>query len=198
MHLLESALAWEAAGGGAVWRALADEIVALALARFIDPEGGFLREFFREDWSPAAGDDGRWVEPGHQFEWAWLLARWGTARDDPQMAAARRLYENGLRGVDRGRGVAIDVLWDDLAPRERRARLWPQTEHLKAALVLGEEAEALAAAKALALYLDAPVVGTWRDKLNADGSFADEPAPASSLYHIAGAIFELSRARPAG
>lgn len=192
MHLLESAMAWEAAGGGPEWAALADEIVALALARFIDAGGGFLREFFDAGWLPAPGDDGRWVEPGHQFEWAWLLERWGRARGDRRARdAARRLFACGLPGVDAAREVAIDVLWDDLSPRERRARLWPQTEYLKAALILGEDAHALTACRGLARYLDTPARGAWRDKMTADGGFADEPAPASSFYHIVVALLAL-------
>ena len=100
MHLLEACLGWEAAGGDAGWTRLADRIVDLALARFIDPEGGFLREFFGPDWTPAAGEDGRLVEPGHQFEWAWLLTRVGRARDRADIkTAARRLYAAGRRGV---------------------------------------------------------------------------------------------------
>jgi mannose-6-phosphate isomerase len=35
------------------------------------------------------------------------------------------------------------------------------------------------------------VSGLWRDKQKADGSFVDEPAPASSFYHILCAIYEL-------
>lgn len=195
MHLLESVMAWDEAGGGPVWRALADEIVALALAHFVDAEGGFLREFFDAAWRPAAGDDGRWVEPGHQFEWAWLLTRWARARGEAEVeAVAGRLFECGLKGVDRGRGVAVNVLWDDLSVRDGGARLWPQTEYLKAALILGREDEALAAANGLAQYLDVPVRGLWRDKLNPDGSWVDEPAPASSFYHIWLALDALRRA----
>lgn len=192
MHLLEAALAWDEFGAGLAWTALADEIVALCLTRFIDPERGFLREFFDETWAPAAGDDGRWVEPGHQFEWAWLLERWGRARADaPARAAARRLFQNGLCGVDRLRGVAVNIVWDDLTVRDASARLWPQTEYLKAALILGEEGEALTAANGLARYLDVPARGAWRDKMRPDGSFVDEPAPASSFYHIVIAVLEL-------
>jgi mannose-1-phosphate guanylyltransferase/mannose-6-phosphate isomerase len=192
MHLLEAALAWEELGAGPAWTALADEIVELSLTRFIDPEGGFLREFFDDQWRPAAGDDGRWVEPGHQFEWAWLLERWGRARGDAAArAAARTLFGHGLRGVDRQRGVAVNVLWDDLSVRDASARLWPQTEYLKAALILGEDDEALAAANGLARYLDVPTRGAWRDKLRPDGTFIEEPAPASSFYHIVVAILEL-------
>ena len=193
MHLLEAAMAWEAQGGAA-WTALADEIVALALSRFIDPVSGFLREFFDAEWRPAPGDDGRWVEPGHQFEWAWLLERWGLARGDPvARAAARTLFRRGLAGIDPARGVAVNVLWDDLTVRDASARLWPQTEFLKAALILGDGPGALTAANGLAQYLDTPVRGTWRDKLLADGRFLDEAAPASSFYHLMVAVQELLR-----
>jgi mannose-1-phosphate guanylyltransferase/mannose-6-phosphate isomerase len=192
MHLLEAALAWDELGVDPVWAGLADELVALARTRFIDPDGGFLREFFDAAWRPAAGEDGRRVEPGHQFEWAWLLDRWGRARgDEGARAEARRLFQNGLKGVDRARNVAVNVLSDDLTIRDAGARLWPQTEYLKAALCLGEEAEALCAARGLAQYLEVPARGAWRDKLKPDGSFVDEPAPASSFYHLIGAILPL-------
>jgi mannose-6-phosphate isomerase len=193
MHLFESALAWEAAGGP-VWAALADEIAALATRRFIDPESGAIREFFDADWR-AIGGEGGLVEPGHQFEWAWLLDRWGHARgDDRALTAARRLFENGLKGVDPVREVAVNALWDDFSVRDGAARLWPQTEHLKAAVVLGDEAQGLRAARGLAQYLDVPVRGVWRDKLRADGTFVDEPAPATSFYHLMVAIQALTAA----
>lgn len=196
MHLFESALAWEGAGGPG-WAALADEIAALALDRFIDPETGALREFFDAEWQ-AIGGEGGLVEPGHQFEWAWLLDRWGRARGEARgEAAARRLYAAGLRGVDRHREVAVNSLWDDFSVRDGWARLWPQTEHLKAALALGGEAEALRAARGLARYLDVPARGAWRDKMRLDGGFVDEPAPATSFYHLMVAILELTAARRA-
>lgn len=44
----------------------------------------------------------------------------------------------------------------------------------------------------LAPYLNVAVAGLWRDKLNTDGSWEQELAPGSSLYHIACAIAELS------
>ncbi|CAN7384516.1 AGE family epimerase/isomerase [Phenylobacterium sp. LjRoot219] len=193
MHLLEAALAWEETGA-AGWAALADEIAELALARFIDAESGAIREFFDAEWRALPDAAGGLLEPGHQFEWAWLLNRWGRARGRPEVrAVAERLYATGLRGVD-ARGVAAGALWADLGVREQTARLWAQTEHLKAALAFGGEAEALRAAQALALYLETPRRGTWRDKLRADGGFVEEPAPATSFYHLVGAILPLRRA----
>ena len=193
MHLFESAMAWEKTGGRD-WRLLSDELAGLAMSKFIDPATGALREFFDGDWNALEGEGGL-VEPGHQFEWAWLLERWGVARGDAgARAAARRLFENGLRGVDPVREVAVNALWDDFSVRDWSARLWPQTEHLKAAVVLGDEAQAVRAARGLAQYLDVPVRGAWRDKLQPDGRFIDEPAPATSFYHLMVAVLELTTA----
>jgi mannose-1-phosphate guanylyltransferase/mannose-6-phosphate isomerase len=195
MHLFEAALAWEEAGE-ASWAVLADEIGALALGVFIDHRG-VLSEFFDADWNKAPGDDGRLVEPGHQFEWAWLLDRWGRRRGraDAQIAA-RALYDAGRRGVDPVRGCAVNALWDDLSIRDASARLWPQTEHLKAAVSLGEPDEVLAAANGLRTYLETPAPGVWRDKLRPDGSFVDESAPATSFYHILCAVRVLAEGFP--
>ncbi|HEY6578347.1 MAG TPA: AGE family epimerase/isomerase, partial [Rhizomicrobium sp.] len=205
MHILEAALAWAEAGGGRAWDTLAEEIVALCLSRFIDPEDGFVREHFTANWEPALGERGRLVEPGHQFEWAWLLTRWARRRNEPAVElAARRLFSAGLRGVDPVRDVAVDALNEDLTIRSSRARLWPQTEWLKAALLLQRpEAndeyllQARAAAQSLWRYLDMPTRGLWRDKLTPTNRFVDEPSPASSLYHIVGAVVALKQFRTA-
>jgi mannose-1-phosphate guanylyltransferase/mannose-6-phosphate isomerase len=194
MHILEGALAWAAHGLDPCWDALADEIVEMTLRTFIDPRGGFLREFFDPSWKVAAGNDGRLVEPGHQFEWAWLLESWGRRRGrEDAVTAARGLYASGRRGIDAGRDVVLNELWDDFTVRESTARLWPQTERLKAELLFGSEDDQVAAAESLRRYLATPVLGVWRDKLRPDGSFIDEPAPATSFYHILCACTELFR-----
>lgn len=209
MHLFEASLAWHEFAPDDGWGALVDELAALALRHFIDPQGGFLREFFDAEWRPTAGTAGRTVEPGHQFEWAWLLERWGRMRgQDGARTAARRLFDAGMRGVDTARNVAIDELDDRLAWVRPTARLWPQTEWLKAALILSETAEgetrriyldaAASAARALLGYFETPVRGLWHDRMLPDGSFVDEPAPATSLYHIVcaiAALHQLVRAR---
>ena len=207
MHLLEACLAWEEVGGDAGWGALADRLAHLARTVFIDAEGGFLREFFGPDWAPAPGEAGRLVEPGHQFEWAWLLARHAQARsDDAAMDVARRLYAFGLNGVSEQLGVALDAINEDGSVRSNRARLWPQTEWLKAALILAQHShdaertrylkDAAAALRALWLYLTPE--GLWRDKRLSDAGFIDEPAPASSLYHIIAAFQQVAKAGAAG
>ena len=205
MHLLEAALAWAEISDDPAWGAMADDIAELALAKYIDADGGFLTEYFDETWARASDDDGRQIEPGHQFEWAWLLLGWAKLRKRPEgLAPAARLYEVGRGGVDQERGIAINALWDDLSVRDAAARLWPQTEWIKAAIALARlEApgsvrhaqlldDVARAITALNKYLRTPVRGLWRDRYLADGTFAEEPAPATSFYHIVCAITELT------
>jgi mannose/cellobiose epimerase-like protein (N-acyl-D-glucosamine 2-epimerase family) len=200
MHLLEAALSWSAVDADPAWRALADEIVALALSRFLDAGSGALREQFDEQWAPAAGIAGRIVEPGHQFEWAWLLLTWGGAGTAAAYPAAVRLAligeTHGIRG-----GVAVNALLADFSVHDAEARLWPQTERLKAAALLGAMTReprywslAVQAAQGLRRYLATDVPGLWYDRLQADGQFVQQSAPASSFYHIVCAIGVLGDA----
>ena len=191
MHLFEAALAWVAAGGRAIWTELAHDLADLALNHLIDPDDGVIGEFYDAQWRPARGDD-LVTEPGHQFEWSWLLGRWARLSGDRRAhRAAITLFEAGLRGVDPARNVAIDETDPVGRPRRMTARLWPQTERLKAAHLLQREAETCAAAAGLWPYLDHCRIGLWHDTLDVDGNFKKELAPASSLYHVIGAVAAL-------
>ncbi|HEU4626725.1 MAG TPA: AGE family epimerase/isomerase [Steroidobacteraceae bacterium] len=197
MHLLEASLASYEADGDPEWLALADEIGELALTRFIDSTTGAVREHFTPTWDPLPGIPGRVLEPGHHFEWAWLLLRWAGAHRADARDAAFRLIDLGERhGVHAG--VAINALLDDFSVHDASARLWPQTERIKAAALAaratGEAQYWISAADAAASlwrYLQTPTRGSWHDRLMPDGQFIEEPAPASSFYHIVGAIAEL-------
>jgi mannose/cellobiose epimerase-like protein (N-acyl-D-glucosamine 2-epimerase family) len=197
MHLFEASLAWIAVDGGVMWHELADHIGAIALSRFIDSASGALREHFDLHWVPVRGIDGRIVEPGHQYEWAWLLLRWASAKRTNVKNVALRLIEiaeeHGVR-----HGVALNSLLDDFSVHDGGARLWPQTERIKAASLAARITHddcyweiAAAAANGLLRYLDTAVPGLWYDRLTPEGSFIREPAPASSFYHIVAAIAEL-------
>ena len=195
MHLFEAALAWADVGADEGWSAMAREIGGLAVEQMIDPASGALPELYDTDWRALPNAE---VEPGHQFEWGWLLLRFG-ARDQ----ALRLIDLAEARGIDLERGVAINALGPDLAPKDRSARLWPQTERLRAgvaaALASGDESYwnvALQGAVGLQRYLATEVPGAWRDRMQPDGSLVTEPAPASSFYHIVGAVAELDRAFP--
>jgi mannose/cellobiose epimerase-like protein (N-acyl-D-glucosamine 2-epimerase family) len=198
MHLFEATLAGsEVCSECSLWRPLADEIAEFALAHFFD-KNGVLHEFFDESWKFAPGVPGRIVEPGHQFEWAWLLLRWAGDRHPKARAVALKMIEvteaNGVRD-----GLALQQVLDDFSPHDPSARLWPQTERLKAAALAarltGEAkyfAMAASAADALKRYLATPIPGLWYDRIDPSGKIVDEPAPASTFYHLVVAVAEIS------
>jgi mannose/cellobiose epimerase-like protein (N-acyl-D-glucosamine 2-epimerase family) len=200
MHLLEASLAWRDLDEDVEWQALADGLGELALSRFIDAGSGALREHFAPTWIPLPGVEGRLLEPGHHVEWAWLLLRWaGESRGDARQAAFRLIDIAERHGVRDG--FAVNALLDDFSVHDACARLWPQTERIKAAALAarmtGESrywTMAHEAAEALWRYLQTPVRGSWYDRWMPYGRFIAEPAPASSFYHIVGAIAELSAA----
>ena len=97
-------------------------------------------------------------------------------------------------GVDRQRRVAVNGIKLDGSVADATARLWPQTERIRAYLIDrhdGDAARLCEAIESLSRYLDAPLPGLWYENLAADGGFVVEAAPATSLYHIVGAIAEL-------
>jgi len=240
MHLLEAALAWidatrdaraegtaeapapEAAGAAAPgaaaqteWLQLAAELCDLCLTRFIDARGA-VREYFDEDWRPLQDDRGRIVEPGHQFEWAWLLMQWAAVAQCPPAqrqacrdAALRLVNLAESWGVDPVRGVAFNELWDDMTPKDASAKLWPQTERVKAwCAMLGgaRSAEEVRRARdrlahaisGMLRYLEFEAAGLWHEVLLPDGAFTREPCKASSFYHIVCAIETLDQCLAAG
>jgi mannose-6-phosphate isomerase len=200
MHLLEAGLAWEAWSLDPAWRALCNEIGTLALTHFIDADTGIVREHFLPDWSVLPSMAGRVIEPGHHYEWAWLLLRWGGVhRPEAVLAAFRLINIAELHGVRDG--FVMNSVLDDYSVVDGSSRLWPQAERLRvaafAARMTGEERHwimANEAATALHAYLRGPLAGSWYDHRTLDGRFIEEPAPASTFYHIVGAIKELTAA----
>ena len=196
MHLLEAALAWAEIDDDSAWRRLADDQAALCRSRLVDAGSAVLREHFIGDWRPAPAPHGDLTEPGHHYEWAWLLKRANAGGD-----LSLRLAERAERfGVDRSTGATINTFDADGSPRDGEARLWPQTERLKAALSLrGEDPElwtarACEAFDALFAYIAPAPSGLWYDLMEQGGAVRPEAAPASSLYHIVAAASELIRA----
>ena len=195
MHLLEATLAWIPLDDDPAWRRMSDAIAALCLEKFIDPATGALREFFAADWSPAPGLDGRICEPGHHYEWAFLLDRWArlTGRPTPE-AAARLIAFANSSGLDPRRGVVVNAVLTDGTVHDPAARLWAQAERIRAYLAHRHTDEEIAAAiKGLRRFLATPTPGLWFDRLTAADTFIHEPARATSLYHIIGAVSELRR-----
>jgi mannose-6-phosphate isomerase len=193
-------LAWFDATGREMFLARAGELHGMMAARFFQPERGVLAEYFDGGWNPRAGIAGRICEPGHHFEWSWLLRRYAalSGRDDSPIA--RQLKAFGDRhGVD-AEGLVVDELLDDGQVHKASRRSWPHTEAIKAEVAAFEVGDGSAPARAAhmierlqAVFLGRPVPGGWIDHIDAKGAPLVDYMPASTLYHVFLAAAEADR-----
>ena len=99
----------------------------LFASHFFLPELGVLCEYFDDDLNPASGELGRIVEPGHHYEWIWLL-RWY----ERESGRSVQRYVDGLYrhadkyGYDK-EGMVVDEALIDGAHRLRSRRTWPRS-----------------------------------------------------------------------
>jgi mannose/cellobiose epimerase-like protein (N-acyl-D-glucosamine 2-epimerase family) len=201
MHLTEACLAAFEATGETRFADLAKELIGLFRTRFFDLGSRTLAECFTENLQRAPGEAGRAVEPGHQFEWSWLL---NSARKQLGLDLAREIRSAAAfaeeHGVDRDSGATFNCVRDDGTPIDRGSRTWPNTERLKAAIALYEldgtdPAPVVRSSGSLLLerYLAHTPHGTWVDAFDAGGAPIAEFIPTSTLYHVFLAFAELLR-----
>jgi mannose-6-phosphate isomerase len=160
-----------------------------------------LLEYFDASLRPLTDTASKVVEPGHHFEWTWLLLTYARLSKTEPPPLATALYEWSMRhGLDSS-GCAVDEVYPDGSPRLPSRRLWPQTELIKANLALQEagleEKAAVRADQGLdrlhQLYLSVTPKGGWIDRYGADGAVSDARMPASTFYHVFCAIAEAAR-----
>ncbi|MGH6992963.1 MAG: AGE family epimerase/isomerase, partial [Caulobacteraceae bacterium] len=141
MHLFEASLAWlEVGPEPGRWLVIAQEIAEFALNRLIDGETGSIAEVYDSNWRLPKDPTARTIWPGHQFEWAWLLLRWTRLGGGAEaLKTASELYEAGRQGV-LASGLAANAMDGAFRLVDASARLWPQTERVKAALAMADHA----------------------------------------------------------
>lgn len=197
MHLLEAFLAWYEASADETALAKAAQIVGLFQEHFCCRDTGFLREEF-DVALETDGTTSRHMEPGHHFEWAWLLERYANLSGEtllPQMfglVATAKTF--GINPVSQ---LAYDRVEEGGKPAHETSRCWPQTELLKADLALARNGmpHAVFAAERTAQHLwkyhiaPAPK-GMWIDVCDVAGNPVAKSVPASTFYHLICAMGE--------
>ncbi len=201
MHLTEACLSAFETTGEKRFGDLARELADLFRTRFFDLESRTLAEYFTDDWSRAPGEEGRITEPGHQFEWAWILnsCRKLLGVDlSAEIRAAASFAEQ--YGVDKTSCATFNQVRDNGEPIDMGSRTWPNTERIKAAIALWEldgtdPSDIVRSSGALLLerYLANTPHGTWIDAFDAAGRPLVDTAPASTLYHVFLAFAEILR-----
>jgi mannose-6-phosphate isomerase len=186
MHFLEALLAAHDAFHDAIFLDRARDIIDLFLHRLCHADRGAVPEFFTDALAAEQENGVFLTEPGHHCEWAALLHHF-TRRAGPDhrcKAAATRLLGFAYTfGVHPATGDLIDSVASDGTPIARTARLWPQTERLRAAHLPDQpDARKPQAIASVAAYLRPD--GLWHERRDDTGNFLPGPSPASSLYHL--------------
>ncbi|MEM9670228.1 MAG: AGE family epimerase/isomerase [Pseudomonadota bacterium] len=192
MHLFEAFLATIPISGQNEHRHKAAELQSICLERFIDSKTGTLGERFNKDWSVPEGSSGEVIEPGHHFEWVWLLDQYATLTGSARPLAAERLYDFALSSLD-AKGRAVQEVKRDGSIHDGSRRTWPQTEALKAHLTVwrsGNEQAGQRAVQSFDILMDEYLTpeGGWIDHYSASGQVLATNIPASTLYHILAAF----------
>ncbi len=201
MHLFEACLALAAADRSGHHLGRASALFALFVNRFVGEPGGLLGERFAPDWSALDGDAHDVVEPGHQFEWVWLLARYAAATRAPLAEEAGTLYRFACSTLDADGHAVMEVRRSGEVVNGAR-RTWVQTEALKAHLAWwqahDDEAALARAVTSFDLLMDEHLTpeGGWIDTYDADGRPVSPDMPASTGYHVVLALACLMDAAP--
>ncbi len=206
MHLLEAALAAFETSGDDRFAALAHKLAALFSEKFFDPRQGTLGEYFQQDWSPAPDEKGNLIEPGHHFEWAWLLHQCqrllGLDFNDTTRALVNFAEKHG---VDPNSGAVFNIVQKNGAPVDQGSRTWPNTERIKAAVALyeqdGADPHPVFQSSTDLLFnqylMSKPgrniPAGAWHDAYDRDGQVTSVNIPASTFYHLFLAFAEMLR-----
>ena len=194
MHLAEACLAAFEATSADIFLETAREVVELFSKRFFN--GATLGERFNPSWSRIPGA----IEPGHQFEWVWILANYQRLTGGDVAALAARSAEFAERhGVD-SNGAVYDAVSEEGAVLKGSSRVWTNTERIKAAIGLYEldgrdPRPALLSTTQLIFsrYFAGNIPGLWTDQFDAEGQALTSATPASCVYHLFLAFAEMLR-----
>jgi mannose-6-phosphate isomerase len=200
MHLLEAYLSLHAASGDPAWLAEAQRMVAVYTERLRSFDGAKVLEHFDARGEPLP-DKGRLIQPGHLYEWYWLLNEYAdsaglvlySTSSAPLIAWADRY------GVDdRYGGIYFQVDADGAIVVDRK-RIWPVTECIKAYATLARHTGNPSAYDRLSEWIAFitktyfTAAGGWHEFVRRDLTPDSDYMPSSTPYHAAMAALEVER-----
>ncbi|WP_289138574.1 AGE family epimerase/isomerase [uncultured Pseudomonas sp.] len=178
MHLAEGFLATLAVREDA---AVQQALLTLATAmqqRFIEHQHGVMME------KPLGAVD-NWFEPGHQFEWFFLLESSPLLRGTALHASLSQAFAYAEQtGVDNLTGAVSGMLALDGSVRDATQRIWAQAEYLRA-LTLRPGSAAVLERQLLALQQHFLHARGWNECLDAKGEVSRRDMPSTTPYHLA-------------
>jgi len=199
MHLLEACLFAAETWNDPAYELMADEMTFLFQNYFYDARRVALIEFFEDDLTPHH-EKGADLEPGHFFEWVWLLKKHGALKGDASLhdPFAVKLFEwANAHGWDTTYGGIYDVVAPDGTVKADTKRIWPFCEALKAnALMLTLAPDRQAVKDRVSAMVDVfedkymQERGFWTEWLTRDLKPAADYMPGTTPYHVYFGIVE--------
>lgn len=198
MHLLEGYIAAYEITQDQDYKKTIESLLSLAFEHFYDKNTKTLNEFFTKDWDndPATGNQ---VEPGHHFEWVWLLYQANRLLPNPDYTdLAQQLWITATRhGLAKNGGIYNQIDSETYLPIDKEKRIWPITEYLKAITVvpIGKEEKVDRLEKALDFIQQFYFLpnGRWNEYLYEDNTPKKYPLPGTSCYHVFLGVTEVLR-----
>lgn len=178
MHLAEAFLATLSVREDiAVQRALVELCTAMQ-KRFIDPHHSVLME------KPLGAVD-NWFEPGHQFEWYFLLESSPLLHGSKLHASLERAFVlTEQLGVDPQTGAVTAMLDLNGSAKDATQRIWAQAEYLRA-LTLRPNSEGLVQRQLQALQQRFLHARGWYECRDEQGEVSRKDMPSTTPYHLA-------------
>ncbi|MDE1197733.1 MAG: AGE family epimerase/isomerase [Pseudomonas sp.] len=178
MHLAEAFLATLEVREDAQTLAALDALAEAMQRRFVDIEHGVMLE------KPLDAVD-NWSEPGHQFEWFYLLESSEHLRGTPLHRSLTTAFAHAEeQGVDQVTGAVVAMLEVDGSVKDGTQRIWAQAEYLRA-LTLRPDSEALLARQLNALQQRFLHPAGWNECLDSQGQVSRSDMPSTTPYHLA-------------
>ncbi|RMQ46281.1 N-acylglucosamine 2-epimerase protein [Pseudomonas cichorii] len=178
MHLAEAFLATLSVRPDPRTQTALDGLVTHMQRRFVDPATGVMLE------KPLGAVD-NWYEPGHQFEWFFLLHSTPEMRGSALHASLERAFTFAeAQGVDSTTGAVGAMLTLDGVVLDGTQRIWAQAEYLRA-LALRPESRSRLGNQMIALQQRFLHAKGWHECLDANGQISRSDMPSTTPYHLA-------------
>ncbi|MFY1666449.1 AGE family epimerase/isomerase [Pseudomonas sp. Pseu.R1] len=186
MHLAEAFLAVVEVREDADTLDALDALAEGMQRRFVDAAKGVMLE------QPLDAVD-NWSEPGHQFEWFYLLESSEHLRGTPLHQSLTTAFAHAeAQGVDPITGAVVASLDVEGAVKDGTQRIWAQAEYLRA-LTLRPDSQVLLARQLEALERRFLHPGGWNECLDGQGQISRSDMPSTTPYHLATCYIGLAQ-----
>lgn len=189
MHLTEAWLAAREATQDSAFDAALRKLTGAIARSFVHQPTGCIAEL------PLGAQDNR-LEPGHQFEWFWLVKQAGALLDATPLdeALSRAFGFAQQHGVDETTGGVCASLDESGRITDATQRIWAQTEYLRALATCDDDAARAVLPRQIERFQQRFLHPRgWYECKTAAGEVSRADMPSTTPYHLATAYTAMPR-----